>query len=1001
MSARDQETKDFFISYNRADRDWASWIAWCLEEAGYTTYFQDWDFSPGSNFIVEMEKAASTCRRTIAVLSQNYLNSVFTLPEWTAAFAKDPTGRDRTLLPILVGQCELPPFFSVIVYIDLIGLSESEATEKLLLKVKQVRLKPSRKAPYPGSTKTTSPAPPPFPGQTSPQSTVNPSHPAFHEIEPPPPDFKGRKEECSSYLTAIRENKYTMIGIFGSPGIGKTTLAQKLASELVNDYPDGQFYVNLKRFGDTSLSASSVLTYLIEKLSQKTKLPEHEEELSKLYRSILYIKRVLIFLDNAIDPKQFSLLKPPGGSLLIVASRQNFHLPGMYSLSLDELEPEASGDLLLSITPRIGHYAKTIAELCGHWPIALRNAAATLSTRQDIKVVEYISQLRTNKQRFVGQITPIMETSYELLKPEERKQQWCALSLFCGSFSKAAAASLWDLPADSTDNVIGFLLGHSMIKYNSVSERYYLHDWVRPFASARLTDLDLYSRRHAAFFFRYMREHRHPLILLDSEAENIFSAHRWCEKQLSTKRRNAFTRFIAGLLQTDENGAAQVVYLLARLYKRNDKLDMASNYYKECRQVSQMIGDVALQGACLRSLGELSLLSGNPRAGIKLIHRALEKLRGSHDTQSKKELIFSLILLADHYISQGQTNLASELAQESIQVRNTIPLEKMRPIEGLSNGARLLIRIYRDQGATMKAHKLLKRERRNFYGVELASALGEIGSIMIGTRKYAEAEKLLADAHKVYESIRNFGGCTWVMRSMGELYEARRDHIKAMECYKAALDICRDFKLEPYQISIALVELARYCFARAKEEKNAACYHEEGTRYWHEYLAVHKTFIFDSDSASKIKMAESLARFGRRLIHLGLHELAFDVLDETASLYRDARNLGGDAYVNQLIGDCWLAVGDRYKAKQVYQEAIGLRKQAREPLKVATCLHEIGTSYYAIGDIRTAQSYWENSLKVFKKARDINGEHYVRGLLLKYCNIRYSSRNQLDKSRHR
>lgn len=28
--------KDFFISYNSADRTWAEWIAWQLEEAGYT-----------------------------------------------------------------------------------------------------------------------------------------------------------------------------------------------------------------------------------------------------------------------------------------------------------------------------------------------------------------------------------------------------------------------------------------------------------------------------------------------------------------------------------------------------------------------------------------------------------------------------------------------------------------------------------------------------------------------------------------------------------------------------------------------------------------------------------------------------------------------------------------------------------------------------------------------------------------------------------------------------
>jgi hypothetical protein len=28
--------RDFFISYNQADRTWAEWIAWQLEHAGYS-----------------------------------------------------------------------------------------------------------------------------------------------------------------------------------------------------------------------------------------------------------------------------------------------------------------------------------------------------------------------------------------------------------------------------------------------------------------------------------------------------------------------------------------------------------------------------------------------------------------------------------------------------------------------------------------------------------------------------------------------------------------------------------------------------------------------------------------------------------------------------------------------------------------------------------------------------------------------------------------------------
>lgn len=52
-------SKNFFISYSGADSTWAEWIAWVLEEAGYTVVLQAWDFRPGSNFVLEMQQAAA------------------------------------------------------------------------------------------------------------------------------------------------------------------------------------------------------------------------------------------------------------------------------------------------------------------------------------------------------------------------------------------------------------------------------------------------------------------------------------------------------------------------------------------------------------------------------------------------------------------------------------------------------------------------------------------------------------------------------------------------------------------------------------------------------------------------------------------------------------------------------------------------------------------------------------------------------------------------------
>jgi TIR domain len=93
--------KDFFISYTKVDRRWAEWIAWQLEEAGYTTVLQAWEYGSGSNFVLKMNDASQEAERTIAVLSADYLTSKYTRAEWAAAFRSDK------LLLVRAQKCEV------------------------------------------------------------------------------------------------------------------------------------------------------------------------------------------------------------------------------------------------------------------------------------------------------------------------------------------------------------------------------------------------------------------------------------------------------------------------------------------------------------------------------------------------------------------------------------------------------------------------------------------------------------------------------------------------------------------------------------------------------------------------------------------------------------------------------------------------------------------------------------------------------------------------------
>ena len=154
--------RDFFVSFTQADRAWATWIAWALEEAGYSVFFQDWDFQ--GNFVLEMDKAHKHSRRTVAVLSPDYLASRFAAPEWAARFAQDATSEHDLLIPVRVRPCEPDGLLAQIVYVDLVGCDEAAAKKAPSRSGEGIRLKPDEPPLFPAGQPRAVPKRPDYPG---------------------------------------------------------------------------------------------------------------------------------------------------------------------------------------------------------------------------------------------------------------------------------------------------------------------------------------------------------------------------------------------------------------------------------------------------------------------------------------------------------------------------------------------------------------------------------------------------------------------------------------------------------------------------------------------------------------------------------------------------------------------------------------------------------------------------------------------------------------------
>jgi len=221
---------DFFISYNKADRAWAEWIAWQLEAADFSVYVQAWDMLPGNNFVERMQFGTAKAERTIAVLSPDYLTSSFTQPEWYAAFAKDPTGAKGILLPVRIRECALEGLLPQLIYLDLVDVEESRAGELIIAAARKERSKPQTAPAFPGGIATHPAAKRPrYPGTLPPIWNV-----PFHRN----PNFTGRGQLLDELRTALTSGGSAAVvqAIHGTGGAGKTSIAVEFIYRNLPDY---------------------------------------------------------------------------------------------------------------------------------------------------------------------------------------------------------------------------------------------------------------------------------------------------------------------------------------------------------------------------------------------------------------------------------------------------------------------------------------------------------------------------------------------------------------------------------------------------------------------------------------------------------------------------------------------------------------------------------------------------------------------------------------------
>ncbi|MFF3327228.1 tetratricopeptide repeat protein [Streptomyces sp. NPDC002889] len=224
--------------------------------------------------------------------------------------------------------------------------------------------------------------------------------------------FFGRQRELKALRADIeRAGLNTLAGrkaprarvllIAGRPGSGRTALAEELARQLTEDYPDGVLRVRLTEPGGRPVLPDEAARVLLDRLGIPAPPGAADDDLTAMVREALAGRRAVLLLDDAADSEQVDALLPDNPDCLVVAVSRGplTGIPDVRPCTLGGMDAKAAIELLTTFTGSVRitvdpQAAEAIAEECGGEPFALALVGGWLAARPNTSVDDAAKQLR-------------------------------------------------------------------------------------------------------------------------------------------------------------------------------------------------------------------------------------------------------------------------------------------------------------------------------------------------------------------------------------------------------------------------------------------------------------------------------------------------------------------------------------------------------------------------------------------------------------------------------
>jgi tetratricopeptide (TPR) repeat protein len=802
----EQMKKQFFVSYNGRDKQWAEWIAWILEEAGYSVIIQAWDFRPGSNFVLEMQNATVQAEKTLAVLSSNYLNALYTHPEWAAAFAQDPKGQKRTLIPIRVSECEIKGLWQQIVYADVVNLSEAEAKDVVLAAL-QERAKPTQAPGFPGVSlppaERITPQRVDYPGAEVPHNLAKARTGAVN--------FVGREDAMVQMHHQLQQQERIAITavVTGMAGVGKTELALQYAlyHKKKSTYPGGICWIGVQ--------AETVGVQLLNFAKSLLGLFPPEDldlrgQLDYCWARWQPPGDVLLILDDVHQYGEIQDYLPPQEQRfkVLITTRQHWLAASFEQLRLPVLSESAALALLESLigASRLQAELEVGKGLCawlGYLPLGLELVGRFLKRRNNWTLARMQQQLidkglqLSALQNPSGDMTAqrgveaAFEVSWEGLNQPAR-DLGCFLSLF------ALAPIPWRLVIErclsaEDEEELEDIREDELLNLHLLQavegEVYQFHPLVRKFFQAKLAlreDGDELKRS----FCRGMVEEAKTIpdtptkeqieavaLSIPHIAESATELEQWLEDE------DLIPPFVG----------------LGRFYGGQGFYDLAEPWHEQCREVTRRrLGDNHPDVATsLNNLAALYNSQGRYKEAEPLYLEALDLLKrllGDNHPYVATYVAQSLNNLAVLYNAQGRYKEAEPLHLEALDLCKRLLGDNHPDVATYLNN---LAYLYESKGRYKEAEPLylealdLKKRLLGDNHPSVASSLNNLAALYNSQGRYTEAEPLYLEALDLHKRLLgdNHPHVAQSLNNLALLYNYQGRYTEAEPLYLQALDL--------------------------------------------------------------------------------------------------------------------------------------------------------------------------------------------------------------------